>query len=272
LTPDSVLAAALRRDRLLALASLLLIAAIAWAWLMGEAARMAAMDTAAMADVRMNHMLMLSPRFTAWSAPLAGYLFCMWFVMMIGMMLPSAAPLLLLYMGVARQASNRGHRFASAAWFLAGYLGAWAMFSMAVTLAQWALESTARMTPVMSASSRPLGAAVLLVAGIYQWLPLKDACLAHCRSPLSFIQRHGGLPPEAGRGLMLGLRHGLHCVGCCWALMLLLFVFGVMNLLWIAALMVYVLAEKLLPGARLLSRAAGLAAILAGLWMLGSSG
>jgi predicted metal-binding membrane protein len=258
----------LRRDRLLALAALLLIAAIAWTWLIGEAARMAAMDTSAMANVRMNHMQMMSPDFTAWSATLAGYLFIMWFVMMTGMMLPSAAPLLMLYMGVARHAARSGHRFASAAWFLAGYLGSWAMFSMAATLAQWALESTARMTPAMSATSRPLGAIVLLVAGVYQWLPAKDACLAHCRSPLSFIQQHGGLRPEAGRGLLLGFRHGLYCVGCCWALMLMLFVFGVMNLLWIAALMVYVLAEKLLPGARLLPRAAGLAAVVAGLWML----
>jgi predicted metal-binding membrane protein len=268
LIPDSALAAALRRDRLLALASLLLIVAIAWAWLMGEAARMAAMDTAAMSDVRMNHMQMMSPRFTAWSATLAGYLFVMWFVMMVGMMLPSVAPLLMLYMGVARHAAGSGHRFASVAWFLAGYLCAWAMFSMAATLAQWALESAAWMTPAMSAASRPLGAAVLLVAGVYQWLPAKDACLAHCRAPLSFIQQHGGLQPEPGRGLALGFRHGLHCVGCCWALMLLLFVFGVMNLLWIAALMVYVLAEKLLPGARLLPRAAGVAAVVAGLWML----
>ena len=233
---------------------------------------MAAMDTAAMADVRMNHLQMMSPRFSAWSVTLAGYLFVMWFVMMVGMMLPSAAPVLMLYMGVARHASGSGHRFASAAWFLAGYLCAWAMFSMAATLAQWALESAAMMTPAMRAASRPLGAAVLLVAGIYQWLPIKDACLAHCRSPLSFIQQHGGFQPEAGRGLLLGLRHGIYCVGCCWALMLLLFVFGVMNLLWIAALMVYVLAEKLLPGAKLLSRTAGLAAVLAGFWMLLTSG
>ena len=124
------------------------------------------------------------------------------------------------------------------------------------------------MTPAMSAASRPLGAALLIAAGIYQWLPLKDACLAQCRAPLSFIQRHGGFQPDALRSLLLGLRHGLYCVGCCWALMLLLFVFGVMNLLWIGALMIYVLAEKLLPGARLLTRAVGLAAIVAGVVML----
>jgi predicted metal-binding membrane protein len=264
LTRDSALGAALRRDRLIALAALLLIISLAWAWLLQESARMAAMDSAAMADVRMNHMLMMSPHFTAWSGALALYLFGMWFVMMIGMMLPSASPLLLLYMGVARHAAGSGHRFASAAWFLAGYLCAWALFSAAATLAQWALESAAMMTPAMSAASPTLGAAVLIGAGVYQWLPAKDACLARCRAPMSYIQQHGGLPPEGGLGLVLGLRHGLYCVGCCWALMLLLFVFGVMNLLWIAGLMVYVLAEKLLPASRLLSRIAGLAAITAG--------
>jgi predicted metal-binding membrane protein len=265
LTGDSALGAALRRDRLIACAALLLITGLAWAWLLQESARMATMDTAAMADVRMNHMLMMSPQFTAWSGALALYLFGMWFVMMIGMMLPSASPLLLLYMGVARHATGSGHRFASATWFLAGYLCAWALFSAAATLAQWALESAAMMTPAMSAASPALGAAVLISAGVYQWLPAKDACLARCRAPLPYIQQHGGLPPEGGRGLLLGLRHGLYCVGCCWALMLLLFVFGVMNLLWIAGLMVYVLAEKLLPGSRLLARVAGAAAIAAGL-------
>ncbi|HMA11861.1 MAG TPA: DUF2182 domain-containing protein [Steroidobacteraceae bacterium] len=268
MTADAAFAAALRRDRLLALAALLVIAALAWLWLAGEASRMAGMDTAAMADVRMNHMQMLSPGFTAWSAPLAGYLFLMWFVMMIGMMLPSAAPLLLLYMGVARHASGSGHRFAPSIWFLAGYLCAWGLFSAVATLAQWALESAAMMTAAMNTASRPLGAAVLIAAGIYQWLPWKDSCLAHCRAPLSYIQQHGGFRPEPGRGWQLGLRHGLYCVGCCWALMLLLFVFGVMNLLWIAALMVYVLAEKLLPRARLLARTAGVVAIVAGLAML----
>jgi predicted metal-binding membrane protein len=268
LTADSALAVALRRDRLLALASLLLIAALAWLWLLDEASRMAAMDTVAMANMRMNHMQMLSPSFTAWSAQLAGYLFLMWFVMMIGMMLPSAAPLLLLYMGVARHAAGSGHRFASAAWFLAGYLCAWALFSVAAMLAQWALESAAMMTPAMSTASRPMGAAVLIAAGIYQWLPVKDACLSRCHAPLPYIQQHGGFQPEAGSGWLLGLRHGLYCVGCCWALMLLLFVFGVMNLLWVAALMIYVLAEKLLPGARLLARTVGTAAVVAGIVML----
>ena len=98
---------------------------------------MAGMDTEAMAQVRMNHMQMMSPRFTAWSAALAGYLLLMWFVMMIGMMLPSASPLLMLYIAVARQARGDGHRFASATWLLAGYLGAWALFSVAATLLHW---------------------------------------------------------------------------------------------------------------------------------------
>jgi predicted metal-binding membrane protein len=268
LSGGDALAGALRRERFIALGALLLIAALAWLWLMREGARMGAMDTAAMADVRMNHMLMMSPSFTAWSATLATYLFVMWFVMMIGMMTPSAAPVVLLYLGVARHAAPTGHRFASGAWFLAGYLAAWAAFSLLATMAQWAMESAAMMTPAMSAASRPLGAAVLIAAGVYQWLPLKDACLAQCRAPLSFIQQHGGFRPSASGAVRLGLRHGLYCVGCCWALMLVLFSVGIMNLLWIAVLMCLVLAEKLLPWGRWISRAAGLIAIAAGLPML----
>lgn len=265
---EDALAGALRRERFIALAALLLIAVLAWLWLMREATRMSGMDTAAMADVRMNHMLMMSPTFTAWSAPLATYLFVMWFMMMIGMMTPSAAPVVLLYLGVARHAARSGHRFASGAWFLAGYLAAWAGFSLLATMAQWAMESAAMMTPAMRAASQPLGAAVLIAAGAYQWLPLKDACLAQCRAPLSFIQQHGGFSSSAMGALRLGLRHGLYCVGCCWALMLALFAVGIMNLLWIAALMCLVLAEKLLPWGRWVSRAAGLGAIGTGLAML----
>ncbi|HXC57917.1 MAG TPA: DUF2182 domain-containing protein [Steroidobacteraceae bacterium] len=268
MTGGEALAGALRRERIIALIALFIIAALAWMWLLREAGRMSSMDTAAMAGVRMNHMQMMSPTFTAWSAPLAAYLFVMWFVMMIGMMTPSAAPIVLLYLGVARHAARSEHRLASAAWFLAGYLAAWAAFSLLATMAQWAMESAALMTPAMSAASRPLGAAVLIAAGVYQWLPLKDACLAQCRAPLSFIQQRGGFPASAAGALRLGFQHGLYCVGCCWALMLVLFTAGVMNLLWIAVLMCLVLAEKLLPRGRWISRTAGIFAVAAGLNML----
>jgi predicted metal-binding membrane protein len=268
LSGDAALASALRRERVIALAALILIAALAWSWVLTEAARMAAMDMPQMADVRMSHMQMMSPALAPWTATLALYLFVMWFVMMIGMMTPSAAPMVLVYMGVARNAATRGQSFASAAWFFCGYLGTWAAFSLLATLTQWLLESVALMTPTMQVANRYAGPAVLILAGIYQWLPFKNTCLAHCRAPLAFIQHHGGFPRDGAGALRLGFVHGLYCVGCCWLLMLLLFIGGVMNLLWIAGLMILVLVEKLTPHARWVVRAAGLAAIAAGLWLL----
>ncbi len=128
----------------------------------------------------------------------------------------------------------------------------------------------ALMTPAMSSASRTLGAGALILGGAYQWLPFKHACLARCRAPLSFVQQHGGFQESAAGALRLGLAHGLYCVGCCWALMLLLFVFGVMNPLWIAGLTLFVLIEKLAPGAHWIARAAGAVAIVAGIVMLTS--
>jgi predicted metal-binding membrane protein len=268
LNGDAVLAAALRRERLIALVGLILIAAIAWSWVVHEAVRMSGMDRPDMAGMRMSHMQMMSPGFAPWTTTLAAYLFVMWFVMMVGMMIPSAAPVVLIYLGVKRQAATRGQRFASAGWFLAGYLAAWAAFSLLATATQWLLESAALLTPAMRLHSQRAGAVVLIAAGIYQWLPWKNACLTQCRAPLAFIQQHGGFPRGAASAVRLGCLHGMYCVGCCWLLMLLLFVGGVMNLLWIAGLMIFVLIEKLAPRARWIGRAAGAAAVMAGLWNL----
>jgi predicted metal-binding membrane protein len=121
---------------------------------------------------------------------------------------------------------------------------------------------------MMQSASNRLGAAVLILAGVYQWAPLKDACLSRCRSPLQFIQQHGGFRREPHGALALGFRHGLYCIGCCWALMALLFVGGVMNLFWIAALAILVLVEKVAPFGRVIARVAGLAFIAGGVWLL----
>ena len=268
MTREAALAATLKRERGIILAALLVIAALAWIWVVREAARMSAIDMPGMEGMRMNHLQMLSPAFAPWSGTLATWLFAMWFVMLVGMMTPSAAPRVLLYAGVARHAAARGHAFASATWFFGGYLAAWAAFSLLAMLAHWSLESAALMTPAMQAASRPLGGALLLAAGVYQWLPLKQACLARCRAPLAFIQQHGGFQASASGSLRLGFRHGLYCVGCCWALMALLFVGGVMNLLWIAGLAMLVLVEKLAPTATWIVRGSGIALIVAGLQML----
>jgi predicted metal-binding membrane protein len=212
---------------------------------------------------------MMSPEYVPWSPGYFAFMLAMWVVMMIGMMTPSVAPTILLYAALvrqtmARQDAARGNVFAPPGWFLAGYLLAWAAFALLATLLQWWLESRALITPMMAGTSDMLGGMLLVIAGVYQWLPVKQACLAACNSPLSFVQRHGGFQASARGSLRLGLLHGLYCIGCCWTLMLLLFAFGVMNLTWIAGLMVYVLLEKVLPWPRAVSLAAGLLAVVAG--------
>jgi predicted metal-binding membrane protein len=192
----------------------------------------------------------------------------MWVVMMMGMMTPSVAPMILIYARVGRQAAASGTPFTASAWFGAGYLLCWTAFSLTATLAQWRLERAALLTPMMESASNILGGIVLIVAGVYQWTPLKTACLSYCQTPLAFIMRHGGFRREATGALALGFRHGLYCVGCCWAIMALLFVGGVMNLLWIAALAILVLFEKLAPIGRLVARLMGLVFIVCGVWLL----
>ena len=141
-------------------------------------------------------------------------------------------------------------------------------FSVVAPLAQWGLERAALLTPMMEGASVTLGGAILIAAGLYQWTPLKDACLGQCRSPFAFIQQHGGFPRKARGALRLGALHGLYCVGCCWTLMALLFVVGVMNVLWIAALSILALLEKIAPRGRLIARVAGAGFVVAGAWML----
>ncbi len=201
-----------------------------------------------------------------WSAAHAAMMFAMWAVMMVGMMLPSAAPMTLVYAQVARKAEREGSVLPPTATFVAGYLLAWTAFSAAATAAQWALDEAALLSPMLVAESPRLGAALLVAAGAYQLTPWKNACLAHCRAPAHFFAEH--FRPGRGGALRLGARHGLYCLGCCWALMALLFVGGVMNLIWIAAIALFVLAEKLVPRGVGGGRLAGLALIAAGALLL----
>ena len=141
-------------------------------------------------------------------------------------------------------------------------------FSLAATLVQWMVERAALLDSQMASASNVLGGIVLIAAGVYQWTSLKDVCLAQCQSPLQFLMRHGGFRSDRQGCLPLGLRHGIYCVGCCWVLMALLFVGGVMNVLWIALLALLVLLEKLTPFGRWVARAAGVACVVAGAWMV----
>ena len=195
--------------------------------------------------------------------------FLMWAVMMVAMMLPSALPSILIFRKAIRNdpgvRSPARRMFA----FAAGYIVAWSGFSVAATLLQWALAEAALLSPMMVSASPWLGGAILIAAGLYQWTPFKQACLRHCRSPLAFLVEHW--QPGMPGALRLGLRHGLYCVGCCWALMLLLFVGGVMSLLWICGITAFVLLEKLAPHGAQGGRLSGLALILSGAWVLMSA-
>jgi predicted metal-binding membrane protein len=150
--------------------------------------------------------------------------------------------------------------------FGAGYLAVWTGFSAVAGLSQWLLHRAALLSPAMASATPRLGGGLLIAAGVYQWLPLKGACLMHCRSPLGFFS-HAWREGAAG-ALLMGLRHGLYCVGCCWLLMALLFMAGVMNLLWVAAIAGFVLVEKVVPGGRLLGKVAGALLVAWGTWAL----
>jgi predicted metal-binding membrane protein len=150
--------------------------------------------------------------------------------------------------------------------FVLGYLVVWTTYSVAAALAQAGLHAAALMSPAMAATSPLLAGGLLVAAGVFQWTPLKRACLAGCRSPLSFLM--AGWREGRGGAFVMGLRHGLYCLGCCWALMALLFVVGVMNLLWVAAIAVAVLVEKVVPRGDLVGRLAGVALVAAGLLLV----
>jgi predicted metal-binding membrane protein len=190
----------------------------------------------------------------------------MWWIMMIAMMTPSATPTILLYARVYRHALVQGQiqdKLAPTGAFAAGYLLVWLGFAAAAATLHWALERTGLVSGMMMGSqSRLLSGVVLITAGVYQLSPLKNICLAHCRTPTSFLSRHWR--PRALGALRLGAMHGGYCVGCCWLLMALLFVGGVMNLTWIAALAILVLVEKVLPPGQWVGRGVGIALIVWG--------
>ena len=269
---DSALETVLRRDRALVAAALGVIVVLAWAYVLwlAEDMDMGGMDMTGFRMIPAGIGIML-PASEPWRAIEFAYVLLMWVVMMVGMMAPSAAPMILMYARVGRQGKAQGKPFAATGWFAAGYLLAWSGFSLAATFLQWVIDRAALLDSQMAIASNLLGAIVLIAAGVYQWTPLKDVCLAQCQSPLQFLMRHGGFQNHARGCLLLGLRHGGYCVGCCWVLMALLFVVGVMNVLWIALLALLVLLEKVTPLGRTVARIAGVAFVVAGVWMLLSS-
>ncbi|QRM35317.1 DUF2182 domain-containing protein (plasmid) [Microvirga sp. VF16] len=207
------------------------------------------MDMQAMGDMAMP----MAPM--PWSPGYFALIVAMWIVMMAAMMLPSAAPVILLYATIARRRRQQGAAAPAAGLFALGYVVVWAVFGLLAATLQWGLDAALLLSPLMATTSVAVAGLVLVAAGLYQWTPLKQACLRQCRSPLDFLL---GDWREGSRGAVaMGTRHGLFCLGCCWMLMLLLFVGGVMNLLWIAVLALFVLIEKAAPGGHWIGRAAG---------------
>jgi predicted metal-binding membrane protein len=269
-TCPTLLERVLRRDRAIVSIALVILTLLAWLYVLRLAADMdmGGMDMTGTRMASTGIRMVMTSSLQPWSGAEFALMFVMWSVMMVAMMLPSATPMVLLYARVGRTAAIDGEPFAPTGWFAAGYLLVWFGFAFAATGAQWTLERAALLTPMMASASKVVGGVLLIVAGLYQWSPLKDTCLAQCQTPLLFIQRYGGFRRNVLGALEIGIRHGAYCVGCCWALMTLLFVGGVMNVLWIAAIAALVLAEKVAAGERLVSRAAGTGLILGGVWLL----
>jgi predicted metal-binding membrane protein len=271
----------LKRDRIIVLLSLALITALSWAYVSSLASNMQnsmntvapqssddmqsmenatsdSSDTQPSMDISTEIAM---PQLQAWGVTDIALIFVMWAVMMVAMMTPSAAPMILMFAGVnRRRKKQQASSYVPTSVFLVGYLVVWAAFSVLATSAQWGLHALSLLSPMMVSTSPVLGGILLVVAGIYQLTPLKHACLRNCRSPLGFVLnewRVGWLG-----AFRMGLKHGGYCTGCCWSLMSLLFVAGVMNLVWVAAIAGFILIEKLAPMGHRVGQGAGV--LLAG--------
>lgn len=251
----------LRRDKLLVSLCLLLFTALAGAYIISGAG----MDMNAWQMSRpMRHMGAMD--FQPWNITHTLTMFLMWWVMMVAMMLPSAAPTVLLAAALNRRSQGQTPPYGNTGLFCLGYLLAWGGFSVVAVLAQWGLERAALLSMHLETLPPALTGGLLLMAGAWQLTPMKSACLRHCRSPAEFLVQHRRTGPWAA--LWMGAHHGLYCLGCCWALMSLLFVGGVMNLGWIVGLAVFVFIEKVWFVGPRLGQVTGLALIVVGIVLL----
>jgi predicted metal-binding membrane protein len=246
----------MRRNRAVVLLGLIGITLLAWTYTIHLA-------------WNMGNMNMAMPQTQDWGVLELFLLFLMWTFMMAAMMVPSASPMVLMFTTTLQRRGHRQSALVQPGLFVLGYLAIWTGFSLLATLAQWGLHAAALLSPEAVSTSPVLGSALLTAAGVYQWSPLKHACLRRCRSPLGFLMTEWREGP--GGALIMGLRHGVFCVGCCWALMALLFITGVMNLLWIAAIAGFILIEKVIPAGEYVARLAGLLLIGFGILMVANS-
>jgi predicted metal-binding membrane protein len=233
----------LRRDRGVVLVGLLAVAALGWAYIVYLALAIRGGPVPGGMSVGAGQMAMAQQM--PWTAIDFGLMYVMWAAMMMAMMVPTAAPVILVFARVNRSKRNQNQPYVSTGVFLSGYLAVWGGFALFATLSQWGLHQATLMSTMMGSVTPALGGTLLIVAGVFQWTPLKYVCVNHCRTPMGFImsewrEGHSG-------ALGMGLRHGGYCLGCCWVLMGLMFVAGVMNLLWMAAIAAYILLEKVAP-------------------------
>ena len=259
----------LKRDRYIVLGGLVLVIFLSWLYLLAGAGmgmtgwEMTQLSSAKHVAMDMN-MSIMQP--AAWSISYVIVMFLMWWIMMIAMMLPSATPMILLAAALNRRADPHRQPFGASGFFAAGYLVAWALFSAIAVIVQWALTTSGLLSAFMQSTSVILASSLLILAGVWQLTPIKRACLRHCRSPAKFLTQHrrkGNLG-----SLRMGVEHGLRCVGCCWFLMALLLVGGVMNLYWIIGLAVYVLIEKVVPVGERIGQLIGIVLMVwGGVWM-----
>ena len=217
-------------DLLLFWASLVVTVSLAWAYLALLTQNMSIGDISGMHKWDLKDYFMM---------------FLMWTVMMIGMMVPTSIRSVKIYSRIAKKTANSSNGVAATYWFVLGYVFVWTGFSAVAALVQGVLNNVGILSPMMVSSSSYLGAGLLITAGLYQLTPWKDVCLTHCQSPAMYLA--GRFGPRVMDGIKLGVHHGAYCLGCCWLLMSLLFVGGVMNLLWIAVITGFVILEKLLP-------------------------
>ena len=249
----------LKRDRLVVIAGVFAVVAVAWAYIIY-------LDRINL-DQSVGAMGMASANIRSWSLADFWLMFLMWAVMMTAMMVPTAAPMILLFASVYRKRREKQQPYVATSVFLAGYILVWSGFAALATLGNWGLHQASLMSSMMGEStSSYLGGGLLLAAGVFQWSRLKYVCLNHCRSPIGYVMSSW----REGRvgALRMGMEHGAFCLGCCWVLMSLLFALGVMNLLWIAGLAVFVLAEKIAPQGERVSRATGLLLVAWGAWTM----
>ena len=245
----------LKRERRLVFGAMVSLALLAWAYTV-----YLGIQNPSMAGT------MAMPKITQWSFADVIFMFFMWAVMMFAMMLPSVTPTVMIFGRVREKREVAGRLFAPTGAFVVGYLLVWLGFSLLATIANWSLHTGGLMSSMMGKVSLQTGGLLLIAAGVFQWTPLKNACLDHCRSPMSFLMQHWR---EGSSGaVLMGLHHGIYCLGCCWLLMLLLFVLGVMNLPWVAILTIVVLVEKTVPRGEILSRSLGVLLIGWGAWLI----